>query len=191
MGRHKQYCRNEVLNSAMLLFWKHGYTATSLIQLCKVTGLNKKSLYLEFESKSALFTEVMAHYTLAMNGVENALNKEPFSPQNVFDFLDFISGSSTKLANGCLLTIALNESSQLDKPHIEFIGSHFKKIENLFYQNLASCLEKKEAKRLSKYLLVNMLGLTSWLKLKPNEQSFHDVMTSLALPIHTALNARS
>jgi TetR/AcrR family transcriptional repressor of nem operon len=43
-------------------FWRKGYEATSLSELCSCTGLHKGSLYQAFGDKHELFMRALQHY---------------------------------------------------------------------------------------------------------------------------------
>ena len=51
-----------MLRAAMEAFWKKGYEATSLTELCSATGLHKGSLYQSFGDKHQLFMRSLEHY---------------------------------------------------------------------------------------------------------------------------------
>ena len=51
-----------MLEAAMDAFWRKGYEATSLTDLCDCTGLHKGSLYQAFGGKHALFIKSLNHY---------------------------------------------------------------------------------------------------------------------------------
>jgi TetR/AcrR family transcriptional repressor of nem operon len=57
MARPKSFDREEVLESAMAVFWRKGYAATSIRDLVEATGLNPGSLYDTFDDKHSLFLE--------------------------------------------------------------------------------------------------------------------------------------
>jgi len=61
-GRPREFDRTEALNKAMNLFWKQGYTATSMSDLYQAMGIKSPSLYAAFGSKEALYDEVLQHY---------------------------------------------------------------------------------------------------------------------------------
>ena len=46
----------------MEAFWRKGYEATSLTELCQCTGMNKASLYRVFGDKHRLFKASLRHY---------------------------------------------------------------------------------------------------------------------------------
>nr|WP_318382781.1 TetR/AcrR family transcriptional regulator [uncultured Enterobacter sp.] len=61
-GRPRTFDRDDALNNAMKLFWRKGYTATSMTDLYEAMGINSPSLYAAFGSKEALYEEVLIHY---------------------------------------------------------------------------------------------------------------------------------
>jgi AcrR family transcriptional regulator len=54
--------RDAAVHRAMLLFWRHGYEATSLSQLTAAMGIAPPSLYAAFGDKKGLFLEVVNRY---------------------------------------------------------------------------------------------------------------------------------
>lgn len=62
MPRPPQYDRQSVLDAATALFWRRGYTATSLEDVLSATGFNRHSLYREFGGKDGLFREALQNY---------------------------------------------------------------------------------------------------------------------------------
>ena len=86
MGRPKGFHREEVLEKAMPVFWKHGFADTSLQDLERATGVNKSGLYTEFRNKEDLFMACLRHY-LENQGKRGLLTKEPLGWNNVEDFL--------------------------------------------------------------------------------------------------------
>src|ERR1700743_1245257 len=62
MGRPKSFSREEVLEKAMPVFWKHGFADTSLQELERATGVNKSGLYSELRAKEDLFVACLRHY---------------------------------------------------------------------------------------------------------------------------------
>ncbi len=62
VGRPREFDEDSVLEAAMEVFWRKGYEATSLADLCDCTGLHKGSLYQTFGSKHDLFMKALKHY---------------------------------------------------------------------------------------------------------------------------------
>jgi AcrR family transcriptional regulator len=87
-GRPREFDRDAALQAAMLLFWRKGFAAASMNDLCAAMSIRSPSLYAAFGSKEALYLEAVGHYvqtigpsvwdklaegTTARAGVENLL----------------------------------------------------------------------------------------------------------------------
>ena len=86
MGRPKNFSREEVLEKAMPVFWKHGFADASLQDLERATGVNKSGLYTEFRDKEDLFLACLRHY-LESQDKRGLLTKEPLGCKNIEMFL--------------------------------------------------------------------------------------------------------
>jgi AcrR family transcriptional regulator len=62
IGRPRAFDRDEALEAAMVLFWRKGFEATSMTDLCGAMGVRSPSLYAAFGSKEALYLEAIQHY---------------------------------------------------------------------------------------------------------------------------------
>lgn len=61
-GRPLSFDRDAALQQAMLLFWRHGYEATSLAELTRAMGVTPPSIYAAYGDKKGLFREAVARY---------------------------------------------------------------------------------------------------------------------------------
>lgn len=61
-GRTRRFDKQLAVETAMDMFWEHGYEGTSVSQLCAGIGINPPSLYAAFGSKAQLFLDVLDHY---------------------------------------------------------------------------------------------------------------------------------
>jgi TetR/AcrR family transcriptional repressor of nem operon len=62
MGRPKDFVTDDVLDRAAELFWRSGYSATSIPDLETATGLGRGSLYNAFGDKEGLYLAALARY---------------------------------------------------------------------------------------------------------------------------------
>ena len=62
MARPNKYDQEKVLEAVMMQFWEKGYSATSMVDLKKATGLHAGSLYSTYKSKEAIFLLTLTHY---------------------------------------------------------------------------------------------------------------------------------
>ncbi len=61
-GRPLSFDRDSALHAAMLLFWRHGYEATSIADLTAAMGITPPSLYAAFGDKKTLFRSAVQRY---------------------------------------------------------------------------------------------------------------------------------
>lgn len=61
-GRPRGFDRDAALEDAMLLFWRKGFAAASMTDLCDAMNVRSPSLYAAFNSKEALYLEAFEHY---------------------------------------------------------------------------------------------------------------------------------
>jgi AcrR family transcriptional regulator len=74
IGRPRMFDPESVLDTAMRLFWAHGYDGVSISDLTAATGVNRRSLYAEYGSKADLFRAAVRRYQAGPGGyVERAL----------------------------------------------------------------------------------------------------------------------
>ena len=62
MPRVKLFNEHQVLEKAMILFWKQGYSATSVQDLVTHLGINRASIYDTFGDKEKLFLKAFENY---------------------------------------------------------------------------------------------------------------------------------
>jgi AcrR family transcriptional regulator len=62
MARPRGFDEEQALDSAMRLFWTHGYEGTSMSALTEAMGINKPSLYATFGNKEELFRRALDRY---------------------------------------------------------------------------------------------------------------------------------
>lgn len=61
-GRPLSFDRERAVQQAMLLFWEHGYEATSLNDLTGALGVTPSSIYTAFGDKQGLFLAAVSRY---------------------------------------------------------------------------------------------------------------------------------
>jgi AcrR family transcriptional regulator len=108
-GRPRSFDRTAALAAATQLFWRKGYSATSIAELCAVMGIGSPSLYAAFGSKPALYLEALSHYeatqgVLIWSGLRNAATARGAVQ-------DFLMASAAVLTakgqpGGCMVTLA-------------------------------------------------------------------------------------
>jgi AcrR family transcriptional regulator len=62
IGRPRGFDRDAALEAAMFQFWRKGFAAASMNELCGAMGIRSPSLYAAFGSKEALYLEAIERY---------------------------------------------------------------------------------------------------------------------------------
>ena len=97
MGRRKLFTREDVLDKAIPVFWKHGLAETSVQDLEQATGVRKSGLYTEFKDKEDLFVESLRRYFDILMA-RGHLTKQPLGWTNVESFLKVCYGVGARRA---------------------------------------------------------------------------------------------
>lgn len=112
MARPQAFDTAHAVRAARDLFWEHGYDATSVSDLERVTGINRSSLYNAFGSKRGLFDHAVRDYLDVVVGPRIAVLRAPGAgPADVVDYLERLAGvladeSARSARLGCLLVNA-------------------------------------------------------------------------------------
>lgn len=122
MGRPRSFDRSEAIEKAMLLFWEHGYESTSLAQLREsIGGISAASFYAAFDSKEALFKEVVDRYIASYGRATAPLWDDAMPPRQALEQALRNSArmqTDRKHPQGCLLVLAANTCSP-ENSHIQ------------------------------------------------------------------------
>jgi AcrR family transcriptional regulator len=116
----RQFDRDAALATAMELFWRHGYEATSMSKLLKALRLTAPSLYMAFGNKERLFQEAVAHYNQkhgarVLAPLKTAGTAREAIEQVLYNSADLVA--SGKNPNGCLVSFgAINSSDHAAMP---------------------------------------------------------------------------
>ena len=114
-GRPLSFDRDEALRQAMLVFWRHGYEATSLSDLTAAMGVTPPSIYAAFNSKKALFLEAVRLYVGEPSVSGRIIAESPTARDAVRGLLEasVVGFTGDDTPPGCLLaSAALSCSSE-------------------------------------------------------------------------------
>jgi TetR/AcrR family transcriptional repressor of nem operon len=102
----KQFDHDAVVERAMMLFWRKGYSGTSIHDLEKATRLRRGSLYNAFGDKQGLFVAALKRYetTVGQERIRQLSNPDPY--RAIEGFLDTLvtQMSEPSRPRGCLHT---------------------------------------------------------------------------------------
>lgn len=155
-GRPKNFCRTDILEKALPVFWQNGFASTSLQLLEQATGVNKSGLYSEFESKGELYTECMRHY-LANSTSTEILNRQPLGWQNIEDFIK-IAYYGEREQKGCFTVSSVRDFANIPDEACDMIGKCFSSLDTAILQNVKAETPKAEAKLIAEMIRIFFFG---------------------------------
>ncbi len=144
MPSPKQYNRDEVLDRAIALFRRQGYSATSTAELVEGLGMNRKSMYAEFGSKQDLFEAALERYSeIYLTRVLAPIEAPGANAQSIRDAFDgYASASETPFRGlGCLMANTAVERAALDPGSARFVDAYLERLTAGFRR----ALERAEA----------------------------------------------
>jgi len=149
MPRVKLFDEQEVLTKAMNLFWKQGYSATSVQDLVSHLGINRASLYDTFGDKEQLFKKSFALYRKSnIEGLIQFFKTHPDVKHGFSELFDIAIQESIldKETKGCFVVNTTTELIPNDKSLIKVIEDNKRDFENLFYEYLQKGKDKGQLK---------------------------------------------
>ena len=105
VGRPREFDADAVLETAMELFWEHGFEGVSISDLTDATGINRRSLYAAFGTKEELFRCAVRRYLDGPGGFVAAALQQPRAREVAEAMLHGAADSYTDPARprGCLV----------------------------------------------------------------------------------------
>jgi TetR/AcrR family transcriptional repressor of nem operon len=191
MPRVKLFDEKEVLTRAMNLFWKQGYSATSVQDLVSYLGINRASLYDTFGDKEKLFKKSFELYR------KQSIDKICELFQNQSNVKEGFSVLFNNAVNESLLDkdrkgcFAVNNTTELvpnNESCLEILSSNRRNFENIFYEYLkmgqkkGQLVECKDLKSLASFLFVIYNGILVVSKIQTNKKELTDSV-NLALSL--------
>ena len=170
VGRPREFDEERALESVMDAFWRKGYEATSMSDLCACTGLHKGSLYQAFGGKHELFMKALHHYSEQEFRNVAAVAFEHESPlANIRAVVRKIC-SDDLAEQGCLMVNSMVELAPHDDEVKRFLEQARGKRERFMVDMITKAQEAgeiqadKDPARLARQLMVTMAGVAAAVK---------------------------
>lgn len=184
MARPREFDADAAVEKAMHAFWSRGYKATSVDDLCVVTGLSRSSLYAAYGGKRELLHRSLARYEAeAVARIEAALNK-PLPVREaiagfVGELIDRIVAGPGRA--GCFIGNCAAELAGQDRATAARVRQSLAHIEATFRDALAraqACGEiaaRADVDSLARFLVSGIQGLRLVGKANPDRAALTDI----------------
>lgn len=150
-----QFDRNDVIDKSIGLFWKNGYSASSMKQVVQTTGLKPGSLYLAFGNKEALYREALESY--ARKGfaqIRSTLEGAPSVGEGICIMLErYVQASISEEYSGCFLIKSQLELAAEGGELHDFASAKLAEVEALYQ----SYLEKEFGEELGRQRAISLM----------------------------------
>jgi len=129
-----QFDRHDVIDRSIQLFWQNGFSASSMQQVVKTTGLKPGSIYLAFGNKEGLFREALEEY--ARKGKEETrrvLDTAPSIGEGICTLLEgMVEDSKRTNYCSCFLIKTQLELAAEGNELYDFAAAKLREIELLY-----------------------------------------------------------
>jgi TetR/AcrR family transcriptional repressor of nem operon len=188
MARPREFDGDAALDRAMEMFWSKGYEATSLDDLCEVTGLSRSSLYATFGSKRNLLLRSVDRYVEQRSPSIATILAQRLSIYEAFaalarHFIDqIVSGPGRR---GCFLGNCAAELPRSDRAALARVRQGLESTEATFRGALARAQERGElasgadVDALARFLMASFQGLRLVGKVNPDRAVLEDIATTM------------
>ncbi len=138
-GRPRKLESGAILDSALELFWKNGFSATTTRELESHLGLNQSSIYSQFGSKQKLLQQALDHYEkLTTEQLLRPLQQGTDGLEDIHVFFKNLQKWVTLDGRkGCMLINMMAE----DAAETEAITQRTRRYRQVVKQSLKRCLE--------------------------------------------------
>jgi TetR/AcrR family transcriptional regulator, transcriptional repressor for nem operon len=188
MARPREFDAEVALESAMELLWSKGYEATSLDDLCKVTGLSRSSFYATFGSKRKLLLRSVDRYVERRVPSLIETLARPIPVHDAFaallgDFIDRIVAGSGR--RGCFLGNCAAELPRGDRGALTQVRQGLGRTEAVFREALARAKARGELQpkadvdALARFLTAGIQGLRLVGKVNPDRSVLEDIAATM------------
>ena len=193
MARPAEFDRQDVLEKAMNVFWRTGYSATSINDLVNATNLKPGSLYGAFQSKRDLFLEVIDTYAhRSLERVSNRLSESDAPLENIESFFERFANDlvNDEIGQGCLLVNTMLELATEDDDVRSRVSNYLDQVELCFKntlteaQTLGQLDKSKDPEVLATFLMTTIWGLRVLSSKRPDRNAFAKVIQQTLSTLH-------
>jgi len=142
MARPVQIDRSKALRAARGIFWRQGFTATSMSQLLKAMDIGSGSFYAAFGSKPELFAQVIEKYQIWSTAQWGRIRSSQQGLDAISEFLNttVVDVPDKNRRKGCLLVNSILEMEGVDTELHQQLVERFNGLE----QRLSVCLQEAQ-----------------------------------------------
>jgi TetR/AcrR family transcriptional regulator, transcriptional repressor for nem operon len=169
MGRPRLFDLDAAVETALNVFWKHGYAATTPVELLEAIGVGKGSFYNAFDSKHSIFERALRRYgDDRVAGLARSLAGSGSVRQRVKRYFERLAmpAKATQLRRGCFAANTAAELGTRDPVATKIVRDTFQRMERVFEATFREAQEQGELDRsldpeaVAGLVLAALIGIT-------------------------------
>lgn len=191
MGRHLRHKRDETVQKAMTLFWKNGFSGTSMRILEDALDMRPGSIYAAFGSKEKLFLTAISHY--ADQSFKRFQSHMAATDSFLLGLRNFLKQTllDPDLSGACMLVKTLADRHPDNEILRERAGHMFNDFDSILVSHLEKARNRGEISRncdikaLARFIQVLIVGLRSYAEVQNSEPVIRQLLDDALLSIET------
>lgn len=160
-GGPRTFNREQAIEIAMRLFWRHGYEGVSLNDLTTAMGIAPPSLYAAFGSKAGLYREALDRYS-GVPGALLDLGSEPTLDETVAAILRRGADAVTDPGGekGCMVSSGMLQCAEEHAGLASVLANRRDEMRKTIAEALGRWLDADRAHSVSRFLVVVLQGMS-------------------------------
>lgn len=153
--------KDDIIDRSVQLFWQNGYSASSMQQVVKTTGLKPGSIYHAFGNKEGLFREALESYaSKTLSHIRDIMDNAPSVGEGICIFLEERIQDSTKADySSCFLVKTRLELAATGGELHKLASTKLDTIEALFQSYLEKEYDKETSQKRAASIMLHIFGL--------------------------------
>jgi len=173
MPRPRSKSRDDLISSAMGVFWENGFNATSIEDLVASSGVGRGGIYSDFSGKEELFLACLEAYrarfadpaiqilTSGSNGLK--------SIEAYFDYFIALHENRGMPGPGCFIANTMTELAPQHADALQIVNAHSAQLKSAFAKAIRQAtsasgnpIDKGEISEIAEFLVTSSQGLWSY-----------------------------
>jgi AcrR family transcriptional regulator len=153
--------RDQAIQIAMRLFWRHGYEGVSISDLTNAIGIAPPSLYAAFGSKAALYREALDRYSGLPGALSNLTTAETLHgmvKSLLRSAVDAVTDPNGE--RGCMISTGMIQCASEHAELATDLAERRRRIRDKIADALKHWLDQGAANSLARYLTTVVQGLS-------------------------------
>ncbi len=187
--RYKEYNTNKVLEKCIPIFWEKGFRGTSVQEIVDVTGVNRFSLYHEFQNKEGILYNALKLYQVRYGNSKFDILNKPGGLKTILQefYLSFLQSDDKN--KGCFYIHIGTELADEDAEIKSLIKDYLSSLESKLIQRLT---KEEKTKNNPDFYARHLVGLfctsMSFCLIHSEEQKQHHIANGINIILNKKNN---